>query len=64
MNVLPITWKMRLNTHDTAPTYDDHSDKVKDLFASNNPKSSFKKLITSKNIVLLTKSSVGVKLKV
>ena len=53
---------MWLNNHATVPTYNAHPIKVKDLCTSNATMSNFANLTTSKNIVLLTKSSVGAEL--
>ena len=54
-------WAEWLENHRSAKTYDAHPEEVRDLCSSTSPKVNFTSLVTSKNIVLLTKSSVGTK---
>ena len=56
------SWIQWLNENPARKVYDDHPDKVKSLLGGSDNVSKFKKLTESKNIVLLSRKQIGVKL--
>ena len=61
MNIPQSTWIARLNNHSTFHTNNKNADKVKDLCKAADGKKSFDSLMGHKNLVLLTKLTLGAK---
>lgn len=55
-------WSNWLNAHPTRGAYDKNPDKVKDLLNGSDGIGKFKKLTLSKNVVILSRHTLGVKL--